>query len=90
MWLHVFGVSLGAFGFAISLILGKGFEADGFVAAWRSTAVFLGFALGTFPAVSENTFLPGVTKECFLEVFKYLKTSNTHFVTPGSGFLFDE
>ena len=32
-------------------------------------------------------FLPGVTKECFLEALKYLKTSKKHpFETPGSVF----
>ena len=36
-------------------------------------------AIPFFPSFSD---VPGVTKACFLEVFKYLKTSNP-FVTPG-------
>ena len=34
--------------------------------------------------ITQYTFLLGVTKECFLEALKYLKTSKQHpFETPG-------
>ena len=37
-----------------------------------------------FPEAPRKTQLPGVTKGCFLEVFKYSKASKKHsFVTPG-------
>ena len=36
---------------------------------------------------SQKEHLPGVTKECFLEALKYLKTSKQHpFETPGKEF----
>ena len=43
-----------------------------------------GVRIRVFFSLTITNYIPGVTKECFLEVFKYLKTSKKHpFVTPG-------
>ena len=43
----------------------------------------------TGPFMACSTYVPGVSKGCFLEVFKYLGASKKHsFVTPGISFYF--